>query len=134
MCIHPMIHCALFSIETACRSTMRTRHLSANDLFAIHFLQYCGFTRSCSKTLCIRHKCERKPRKAGNLKMAFSCQPDHCSAYANDLCWRMVRQREALGYTYDKIASPLFGEQYSCFSQQAMLLKGLILRKEHTEY
>ena len=103
------------------------------------YLQFIFYNTAVLLVLAVKHyvyvtNVKRKPKKAGNLKMTFSCQPDHCSAYANDLCWRMVRQREALGYSYDKIASPLFGEQYSCFSQQAMLLKGLILRKEHTEY
>ena len=39
--------------------------------------------------------------------MSNSCQPDRCSAYADDLRWRMVWQREALGYSYDKISSNL---------------------------
>ena len=40
------------------------------------------------------------------LSMA-SCEPWRQTAYAEDLRWRMVWQREALGYTYWAIASNL---------------------------
>ena len=33
-----------------------------------------------------------------------SCEPKRCSAYSDDLRWRMVWQREGLGYTYDDVA------------------------------
>ena len=36
-----------------------------------------------------------------------SCEPLQCSAYSEDLRWRMVWQRQALGYTYQKVAENL---------------------------
>ena len=36
-----------------------------------------------------------------------SCEPLRCSAYSEDLRWRMVWQRQALGYTYQKVAENL---------------------------
>ena len=36
-----------------------------------------------------------------------SCEPKRCSAYSDDLRWRMVWQREGLGYTYDDVAKNL---------------------------
>ena len=39
--------------------------------------------------------------------MAHSYEPSRTSAYNEDLRWRMVWQREALGCTYDQIASNL---------------------------
>ena len=106
-CIYPSSFTE-FVIASSMLFTMRFSSYCNTSLPLLqNVCSYCGFTRSCSKTLCIRHKCKRKPRKAGNLKMAFSCQPDRCSAYANDLHWRMVWQREALRYSYDKIASNL---------------------------
>ena len=39
--------------------------------------------------------------------MAHSCEPRRKSGYSNDLRWRMVWQREVLGYTYDTVAKNL---------------------------
>ena len=39
--------------------------------------------------------------------MARSHEPNRTSAYSEDLRWRMVWQREALGYTYDQITTNL---------------------------
>jgi len=39
--------------------------------------------------------------------MATSCEPLKCSAYSDDLRWRMVWQRLALGYTYKQIGANL---------------------------
>ena len=39
--------------------------------------------------------------------MAFSCEPRQKSAYSNDLWWRMVWQREVLGYKYQVVAQNL---------------------------
>ena len=39
--------------------------------------------------------------------MACSAESHRCSAYQDDLRWRMVYQREALGYTYQRIARNL---------------------------
>ena len=36
-----------------------------------------------------------------------SCELLRCSAYSEDLRWRMVWQRQALGYTYQKVAENL---------------------------
>ena len=36
--------------------------------------------------------------------MKTSIKPKRSSAYSEDLRWRMVWQREALGYTYEQIA------------------------------
>jgi len=36
-----------------------------------------------------------------------SCEPLRCSAHSEDLHWRMVWQRQALGYTYQKVAENL---------------------------
>ena len=36
-----------------------------------------------------------------------SCEPGHHSAYREDLRWRIVWQREVLGYKYGQIASNL---------------------------
>ena len=36
-----------------------------------------------------------------------SCEPTRCSAYGEDLCWRMIWRREALGHTYEQIAQDL---------------------------
>ena len=36
-----------------------------------------------------------------------SCEPRRCSAYSEDLRWRMVYQHEALNFTYDAIAANL---------------------------
>ena len=35
------------------------------------------------------------------------CEPRRCSAYGDDLLWRMVWQWERLGYTYDDVAKNL---------------------------
>ena len=37
----------------------------------------------------------------------MSCQPNRSSAYAKDLRWRMVWQRDGLGYSYARIARNL---------------------------
>ena len=39
--------------------------------------------------------------------MAYSCEPGRKSAYSNDLRWRMVWQREVLGYKYQTVATNL---------------------------
>ena len=39
--------------------------------------------------------------------MARSYEPNRTSAYSDDLQWRMVWQREALGFTYSQIATNL---------------------------
>ena len=39
--------------------------------------------------------------------MAHSYEPSRTSAYSEDQRWRMVWQREALGFTYDQIAANL---------------------------
>ena len=36
-----------------------------------------------------------------------SCEPTRCSAYSEDLRWRIVWQTEALPYTSDQVASNL---------------------------
>ena len=36
-----------------------------------------------------------------------SCEPRHCSAYSDDLRWRMVYQYEALNLTCDTVAANL---------------------------
>ena len=36
-----------------------------------------------------------------------SCERRHTSAYSDDLRWRVIWQREGLGYTYSKIAKNL---------------------------
>jgi transposase len=36
-----------------------------------------------------------------------SCEPRHCSAYSDDLHWRMVWQQEGFGCTYDDVAKNL---------------------------
>lgn len=38
---------------------------------------------------------------------SMSCEPGRSSAYSEDMRWRMVWQREALGYTYGQIAQNL---------------------------
>lgn len=40
-----------------------------------------------------------------------SCEPDRCSAYSEDLRWRMVWQKEALGYSRSRIAENLGVDQ-----------------------
>ena len=37
----------------------------------------------------------------------ISCEPGRKKAYSNDMRWRMVWQREVLGYKYDQIAANL---------------------------
>ena len=37
----------------------------------------------------------------------ISCEPGRKKAYSNDLRWRIVWQRDALGYKYKQIASNL---------------------------
>ena len=39
--------------------------------------------------------------------MACSCEPGQKSAYSNDLRWRMIWQREVLGYKYQTVAANL---------------------------
>ena len=36
-----------------------------------------------------------------------SCEPRHCSAYSDDLRWRMMYQYEALNLTSDTVAANL---------------------------
>ena len=38
---------------------------------------------------------------------ATSCEPNRCSAYSDDLRWRIVYQRTALGLSYREIAANL---------------------------
>ena len=38
------------------------------------------------------------------IMAGVSCEPGRKQAYSNDLRWRMVWQREVLGYKYDHIA------------------------------
>ena len=38
---------------------------------------------------------------------ALSCELKRRSAYAQDLCWQMVYEREALGLTYNSIGANL---------------------------
>ena len=38
------------------------------------------------------------------IMAGVSCEPGRRQAYSNDLRWRMVWQREVLGYKYDQIA------------------------------
>ena len=42
-----------------------------------------------------------------SLDIMASMETCRCSAYHDDLRWRMVYQREALGYTYQRIAANL---------------------------
>ena len=42
-----------------------------------------------------------------NLMAGISCEPGRKAAYNKDLWWRMVWQREVLGYKYHQIASNL---------------------------
>ena len=41
------------------------------------------------------------------MRAMASAESYRCSAYQDDLRWRMVYQREALGYTYQMIAANL---------------------------
>ena len=41
------------------------------------------------------------------MAVRTTCEPRHCSAYSDDLRWRMVYQYEALNLTYDTIAANL---------------------------
>ena len=45
--------------------------------------------------------------------MATSCEPKCCSAYSDDLHWRMVYQRTALGLSYREIAANLCLDVYT---------------------
>ena len=47
----------------------------------------------------------RKEFKLGT--MATSCEPKRCSAYSDDLRWRILYQRTALGLSYREIAANL---------------------------
>ena len=64
---------------------------------------YCELSHPCKKEVDASYS--RTKRAHGNFKM--SCQPDRSSAYAEDLRWRMVWQRDGLGYSYARIARNL---------------------------
>ena len=54
----------------------------------------------------LRYKVQNQPRFAVNLTMA-SCEHVHCSAYSQDLCWRIVWQTETLGLSDEQAAKNL---------------------------
>ena len=41
------------------------------------------------------------------IKIMTSCEPTRCSAHHEDLRWRMIWGREALGHSYEQIAQEL---------------------------
>lgn len=64
--------------------------------------------------------------------MTTSCEPDRCSAYSDDLRWRMVYQRTALGLTYREIAANLCVDFSTvCRTVQAFECSGNVSKKEY---
>ena len=66
------------------------------------------------------------------VTMATSCEPNRCSAYSDDLRWRMVYQRTALGLSYREIASNLYVDVSTmCSTVQLFERTGNVSKKEY---
>ena len=64
--------------------------------------------------------------------MATSCEPKRCSAYSDDLRWRMVYQRTALGLSYREIAANLCVDVSTvCRIVQLFERTGTVSKKEY---
>ena len=55
--------------------------------------------------------------------MKTSYEPARSSAYSDDLRWRMVYQRMALGYTFDQISKKSRGRQVNCSKNSSSFQK-----------
>ena len=62
----------------------------------------------------------------------MSFEPSRSSAYSEDLRWRMVWQKEALGYTCTKIAENLCVDK-STVSRTLTLFHSTVSQKSHTQ-
>ncbi len=64
--------------------------------------------------------------------MATSCEPHRCSAYSEDLRWRIVYQYLALGFSCKKVATNL-GVDASTVSRTVQLFErtGLVHKKKY---
>lgn len=63
---------------------------------------------------------------------ASSCEPKRCSAYAQDLRWRMVYERQVLGLTYHNIGANLHVDPSTVYrTVQHFLNTGTVDKKKY---
>ena len=68
---------------------------------------YIRMGRARTQRVCARIISSSKTLVTRALTMKTSYEPKRSSAYSEDLRWRMVWQREALGHTYEQISKNL---------------------------
>ena len=69
-----------------------------------------------------------------SLDIMASMETCRCSAYHDDLRWRMVYQREALGYTYQRIAANLNVDTFTVWrTVQLFLNTGGVNKKKYNK-
>ena len=72
--------------------------------------------------------------RAQSSKMAASsCEPKRCSAYAEDVRWRMVYERQVLGLTYHNIGANLHVDPSAVRTVQHFLNTGTVDKKYNSD-
>ena len=83
-----------------------------------------SYPRSLMYVIYVHNSAMHKEFEFRSWAMATSYEPKRCSAYSDDLRWRMVYKRTALGLSYREIAANLCGCFYSMQNSTAISTHG----------